>query len=112
MAGRSRYCLLNLPLHRCGRRLDQHCIRAGTDHCADTGAWNAFDTATRYTSTAICETRNDSKRFEGVRTIAYPLQSHPHDADVGALLRIAVVWNVPFACNRATADLMISSPYW
>lgn len=41
-----------------------------------------------------------------------PLQSHPHDADVRALLRIALVWNVPFACNRATANLMISSPYW
>src|SRR5690349_22620638 len=80
MAGRSRYCLLNLPLHRCGRRLDQHCIRAGTDHCADTGAWNAFDTATRYTSTAICETRNDSKRFEGVRTIALAAHDdHKHD---------------------------------
>jgi methylglyoxal synthase len=41
-----------------------------------------------------------------------PLQSQPHDADVRALLRIAVVWNVPFACNRATADLMVSSPCW
>lgn len=186
-AGRSRHCLSNLTLRRGGRRPDQHCIRAETDRCAGTGAWNLFDTATRYTSTAICETRNDSKSFEGVRTIALiahdnhkqdlvdwarsnrdvltqhnlvatgatgallhtrldlpvtklysgplggdqqlgalivqgaidfliffwdPLQSHPHDADVRALLRIAVVWNVPFACNRATANLMISSPYW
>ena len=39
-----------------------------------------------------------------------PLQSLPHDVDVKALLRIAVLYNVPTACNRATVDLIISSP--
>ena len=39
-----------------------------------------------------------------------PLSPQPHDSDVKALVRIAVVWNIPIACNRTSADYLITSP--
>jgi methylglyoxal synthase len=39
-----------------------------------------------------------------------PMSPQPHDADVKALVRIAVVWDIPIACNRTSADYLITSP--
>jgi methylglyoxal synthase len=39
-----------------------------------------------------------------------PMEAQPHDPDIKALLRVAVTYNLPFACDRATADFLLTSP--
>lgn len=39
-----------------------------------------------------------------------PMQAQPHDSDVKALLRLGVAWNILLACDRATADFLLTSP--
>lgn len=50
------------------------------------------------------------RRLDAVVFFWDPLSSQPHDVDVKALLRLAVLYNVPVACNRSSADFLISSP--
>ena len=49
-------------------------------------------------------------RLDAVIFFWDPLSSQPHDVDVKMLLRLAVLHNVPIACNRSSADFLISSP--
>ena len=50
------------------------------------------------------------ERIDFVVFFSDPLEPHPHDMDMKALQRIALIHNIPVACNRATADFIISSP--
>ncbi len=53
----------------------------------------------------ICEGKIDMMIF-----LWDPMEPQAHEVDIKALLRISVLYNVPTACNRSTADFMISSP--
>ena len=52
------------------------------------------------------------KQLHGLIFFIDPLSPHPHDVDIKALLRLAILYNIPFACNSATADFFVTCSDW
>lgn len=52
------------------------------------------------------------QKLQGLIFFIDPLSPHPHDVDIKALLRLAILYDIPFACNAATADYFVSALDW